>query len=101
MDDRRRKSLDRKTKSQLIDEIEMLCRRLDELDAASKYSPGAHFEAEGFAGLGTWTWDIENNRFYTSSEHYRILGVEPAGYLGHSGLVSTAVGDEDDLGEAV
>ena len=79
MDDRRRKSLDRKTKSQLIDEIEMLCRRLDELDAASKYSPGAHFEAEGFAGLGTWTWDIENNRFYTSSEHYRILGIEPAG----------------------
>ena len=50
MDDRRRKSLDRKTKSQLIDEIEMLRRRLDELDAASEYSPGARFEAEGFAG---------------------------------------------------
>ncbi|MBT4427683.1 MAG: PAS domain S-box protein [Rhodospirillaceae bacterium] len=79
MDDRRRKSLDRKTKSQLIDEIEMLRRRLDELDAASEYSPGARFEAEGFAGLGTWTWDIVNNKSYTSSEHYRILGVEPAG----------------------
>ena len=70
-----------KSKSQLIDEIEMLRQRLDELESGKGLSLGARAETGGLAGLGTWTWDIANNRSYMSNEHYRILGIEPVGKL--------------------
>jgi two-component system, cell cycle sensor histidine kinase and response regulator CckA len=34
-------------------------------------------EAERFAHLGTWTWDLLTNRATWSDELYRILGLEP------------------------
>jgi signal transduction histidine kinase len=34
-------------------------------------------EAERFAHLGTWTWDLRSGRVTWSDEMYRILGIDP------------------------
>ncbi len=81
MNDRQEQRLDKKTKAQLIDEIETLRRRLDKLESGKELSLGARAETGGLAGLGTWTLDLVNNQSYTSKEHYRILGIEPVGKL--------------------
>jgi PAS domain S-box-containing protein len=54
-------------------------------------------EAQAIAHVGSWEWDIENDRIKGSDELYRIYGFEPHGNIKPSALLARVHPDDADL----
>lgn len=78
----------RKTKRELVDELQKLRRRLKRLEGIKKKLATAEEEleasrkslarAEEVAGLGTWAWDMLKDKITWSEDLYRLYDIDPA-----------------------
>jgi sigma-B regulation protein RsbU (phosphoserine phosphatase) len=67
-------------------------RRADEAVRETAHRLG---EAQSIAQLGSWEWDVENDRVVWSDELFRIFGIEPAGFTGSYSAYLAQVHPED------
>ena len=54
-------------------------------------------EAQEVARLGSWEWDIAENRVWWSDELYRIYGVESGAYIGYETFLTHVHPDDRDV----
>ncbi|MCB0208066.1 MAG: response regulator [Anaerolineae bacterium] len=84
-------STSKKTKQQLLEEIELLKQRVGELEAleaehiqvvdALRQSERNLADAQRIAHLGSWEWNVQSGETRWSDEFFRICGVEPQSFV--------------------
>ncbi|MCB0197356.1 MAG: response regulator [Anaerolineae bacterium] len=84
-------STSRKTKQQLLEEIELLKQRVRALEAleaehkqvvdALRQSERNLADAQRIAHLGSWEWNVQTGETLWSDEFFRICGVEPQSFV--------------------
>ena len=74
-----------------------ITRNIDDIKAAElalRESEAELADAQGIAHVGSWIWDIEEDKVYWSDELYRIYGMEPGTPLDYEGYLSRVVPEE-------
>jgi len=76
--------------------MEAKWRELEQEKAKSQESEKGLKKAQQFANVGSWTWQIQSNRFEGSDQLWRIFGIDEDGLTGDLGEVITRSIHPDD-----